>query len=42
MLTVKADEFADVINGLLEEYADEAEEIIDLTVHVVMSCMGLR
>lgn len=35
MLTVKADEFADVINGLLEEYADEAEEIIDLTVQQV-------
>lgn len=35
MLTVKADEFADVINGLLEEYADEAKEIIDLTVQQV-------
>ena len=35
MLTVKADELADVINGLLEEYADEAEEIIDLTVQQV-------
>lgn len=35
MPDVTADNFAEVINGLLEEYADEAEEIIDLTVQSV-------
>lgn len=35
MQTIPADKFAEVINGILEEYADEAEEIIDLTVQQV-------